>query len=250
MCRLFLQVSQNNESAASYLVSQQNSLLRQSINDVSSRPNSDGWGICWINGNKKIEIAKSPQSAFLDPEFKNTCRQIKANIILAHIRRGSIGEVSFNNTHPFVYNDWAFVHNGHIPFFKDRAPALIEQLAPEFRKKISGTTDSELFFYMLLSEIKGFSFNDVTQIKNKLFEVTDRLKDKMGTVNNKKALNFILIRPEFQIGYRFNRHMYFCKENSKIIVASEPINDYNLWKEIAEDTFFYIRDGELVHFPA
>ena len=40
------------------------------------------------------------------------------------------------------------------------------------------------------------------------------------------------------------------KENSKIIVASEPINDYNLWKEIAEDTFFYIRDGELVHFPA
>lgn len=249
MCRLFLQVSKNNESATKYLVSKNNSLLAQSINDVSNRPNADGWGIAWVDTKDKIQMLKSPNPAFLDPKFKLTSGKVKSNIILAHIRRGSIGAVHYDNVHPFMHQKWAFVQNGNIPFLKNDRNALNDMINSEYQKEVIGTTDSELFFYMLLSKLEGVLFSGYSIIIENLSEAVNIVKEKMGTINNKKALNFILINPEIQIGYRLNRNMYYCKENNKIIVASEAINCYNGWKEIAEDTFFIIKDGNIMLFP-
>ena len=48
------------------------------------------------------------------------------------------------NTHPFSYGAWTFVHNGTLPNFELMRPQLLERMTPAHRAAIKGETDSEL----------------------------------------------------------------------------------------------------------
>ena len=44
--------------------------------------------------------------------------------VLAHVWRATVGRVALENTHPFCYRRWAFVHNGTLPRFDELRPKM------------------------------------------------------------------------------------------------------------------------------
>ncbi len=244
MCRLFLQVALEPILADEFLLQEENSLLAQSLNDSSGRPNADGWGVSWLDREGNVKFIKNTVPAFEDNIFIQVAEEVEAEIILAHIRRGSIGEVNYHNTHPFVFNGWAFAHNGNIPPMAQNANVLDPLIKSEYKNMIKGTTDSEHLFYALLSIIDEAKPGSMTDMLNAVSGLVQKVKRVMKDDTNNSALNFLLICKDFQVGYRLNRPLYFMTEKGKIVVASEKINYYNKWSELPEDSYIIVKDKQ------
>ena len=73
---------------------------------------------------------------------------IRSEVVIAHIRKATVGAVALQNCHPFVRElwgrYWVFAHNGDL---KDYAPRLHGSFRPV------GSTDSELAFCWLMQEL-------------------------------------------------------------------------------------------------
>lgn len=73
---------------------------------------------------------------------------IKSEVVIAHIRKATVGAVALQNCHPFVRElwgrYWVFAHNGDL---KNYAPRLHGSFRPV------GSTDSELAFCWLMQEL-------------------------------------------------------------------------------------------------
>ena len=73
---------------------------------------------------------------------------IKSEVVIAHIRKATVGSVALQNCHPFVRElwgrYWVFAHNGDL---KDYQPRLHGQFRPV------GDTDSERAFCWLMQEL-------------------------------------------------------------------------------------------------
>jgi glutamine amidotransferase len=73
---------------------------------------------------------------------------IKSEVVIAHIRKATVGAVALQNCHPFVRElwgrHWVFAHNGDL---KDYAPRLHGAFRPV------GDTDSERAFCWLMQEL-------------------------------------------------------------------------------------------------
>ena len=111
--------------------------------------NPDGWGIGWYHrgrANVFKEAIPAPSSAKL-PEL---ARETESNIIIAHVRKKGTGaETAKRNSHPFIFRNWLFAHNGSVS-----REHLIELLSEEYKESIEGETDSEIYFRWILQNIE------------------------------------------------------------------------------------------------
>jgi glutamine amidotransferase len=146
MCRLFgfrsVILSQVHRS----LVAADNALGRQS----SVHP--DGWGVAfYVDGSP--HITRSPSTALSDALFHRVSGVVSSETVLAHVRRATVGAVSVLNCHPFQYGRWIFAHNGEVHRFPEHREKLVAEVAPRLRRFILGETDSEVCFFMFLTEL-------------------------------------------------------------------------------------------------
>lgn len=113
-----------------------------------SHLHADGWGVAWYDEQEQLRHAKTPEPAHASTEFASLASSIRANALIAHVRWATPGfALCMENTHPFVYEQFAFAHNGAV------APneGLEALIAPHLREHITGSTDSERHFLALLS---------------------------------------------------------------------------------------------------
>lgn len=129
------------------------SLQRQSAAAEKSplTVNGDGFGICWYGDDDQPGVFKDVMPAWSDSNFSNICRLVKSSLFMAHVRASTQGETSRANCHPFVFGRWSFMHNGQIPHI-NLIKRDIERTLPDslYHARV-GTTDSELFFLLLLA---------------------------------------------------------------------------------------------------
>ena len=107
----------------------------------------NGWGILAYKNNAILDKKKSPTDAYSDKNYYKIANKVsykKTDLILAHLRKASVGNSSIANTHPFIYKKYAFAHNGTI-FNSEKIP-----LKDKYKKLLKGTTDSEKFFFYLI----------------------------------------------------------------------------------------------------
>lgn len=116
----------------------------------------DGWGIATINQDEHVaHLARAPETASNSQSFVDALADVDADGALLHLRWATKGlPVSEDNTHPFVYKDFSFVHNGAI--FPPEA--LDRHISPKFAKLVQGETDSERYFYFLMTMIDKHGF--------------------------------------------------------------------------------------------
>lgn len=130
------------------------SLIAQShcAQEAKSPTNGDGFGLAWYGGRTEPGLYRDILPAWSDPNLKSLCRQIRAGLFLAHVRASTGGATSRANCHPFVSGRWSFMHNGQIGGFERTRRALEAALPDPLYDQIEGTTDSELFFFVMIDE--------------------------------------------------------------------------------------------------
>lgn len=147
----------------------------------ATKGHKDGWGIAYYN-NKKLAGSIKDTSSALDNKKYSRFVQLLAkknpNLIMAHLRKASVGKKSIPNTQPFMLENFAFVHNGTLRNSKNIS------LSNKYIKKINGDTDSEKLFFYFLDSLKTKSYLCKKIIQRSMKFVKNNF--------NYSALNFIL----------------------------------------------------------
>lgn len=131
-----------------------NSLISQSLNALQgvTPTNGDGFGIGWYRERPEPGLFREVQPAWNDENLRSLSAQIRSHHFFAHVRAATGTPVARTNSHPFRFGPWLFMHNGQIGGFSAIRRKLTFMVTPNLFPHMQGTTDSELFFYLLLSE--------------------------------------------------------------------------------------------------
>ena len=112
--------------------------------------NADGFGLAWYGDRATPGLYRDVLPAWGDANLRSIASAVRSPCFLAHVRASTGAAVSRNNCHPFVSDNWSFMHNGRISGFEKfrrRADMLIpDDLYAERR----GATDSEALFLLAL----------------------------------------------------------------------------------------------------
>jgi glutamine amidotransferase len=128
------------------------SLIAQShcAYEAKTATNADGFGLAWYGERLEPGFFRDILPAWSDPNLKSLCRQIRSSLFLAHVRASTGGATSRVNCHPFINGRWSFMHNGQIGNFDKIRRKLEGRLGDHLYDQIEGTTDSELFFLLMV----------------------------------------------------------------------------------------------------
>ncbi len=149
MCRLFGFRSVIQSQVHRSLLAADNAL------GVQSNSHPDGWGVAYyVDG--APHVTRSPQFALNDQLFHRLSGVVSSETVLAHVRKATQGDNTVLNCHPFQYGRWVFAHNGDIPNFSETRQRLLSEIAPRLRRFVLGDTDSEVVFYILLTQLSGY----------------------------------------------------------------------------------------------
>ena len=107
----------------------------------------DGWGVAFFQSDA-WRIHKSVACANEDDRFDRIVSET-ADVLVAHVRKKTIGDVHAANTHPFQRHGWVFAHNGTI----EDCEHLRRHTSRARATEIEGDTDSERLFAYVLSAI-------------------------------------------------------------------------------------------------
>jgi predicted glutamine amidotransferase len=150
MCRLFCWSAVEQVSPEDVLGTDSKLLA-----DLSTL-HKDGWGAAVCSG-KEIAAVRGIETAIDSPDFQDFIKDKQAQHGLIHLRWAT-GQyaVCMENTHPFLVNNIAFIHNGGF----ENAEALVPLIAEDLIEKRQGTVDSELYFLYLLTLLRTMTLVD------------------------------------------------------------------------------------------
>ncbi|TNF68336.1 MAG: class II glutamine amidotransferase [Gammaproteobacteria bacterium] len=260
MCRFVAYLSDEPICLKTILEDPENSLIMQSFHAQKGlhRVNADGFGIAWYNHDidDKPGIFKSIRPAWNDMNLRNIAAKVKSDCVLGHIRYSTEGNVSIGNCHPFAYEQYSMVHNGSIHDFKSVKRHIIDELDDDIFTHIAGHTDSEFFFAMILQRMikKGLS------MKEAIIDALDRitqLQKQYNHVDKKLEINIALTDGNILYATKYAFETEHCslfyseleKNNNKsVIVASEPLSNYNAhkWKKVDENCIVIVDNNKQV----
>lgn len=149
-----------------------------------SHVHRDGWGVSAVDRSGKcVAFARAPEIAALSPKFNTALLECVADGALLHLRRatGSLAVVECN-AHPFVHDTFTFMHNGCI----SPTTGLDAFIAPDLLACLQGTTDSERYFMLALTEIR----------KSGLVCGLRSAVDIIGTYTTYSSINAMLLTPD------------------------------------------------------
>ena len=109
----------------------------------------DGWGLAVHAAERGWTLHKDATAAHADPRFHREAAAERGEILVAHVRKRTVGPIGIANTHPFSRGRWVFAHNGTIR----ELDWLAARTSAARRAEVEGDTDSERFFAYLLSAI-------------------------------------------------------------------------------------------------
>ncbi len=265
MCRLYSLTATHPTRIKCELIEAQNALIRQAAHDARGLSNPDGWGIAYVDADG-IHVERDVDPAAEDAEFRRDAAAVEACTAIAHIRRATVGEPALVNTHPFVYEGSILAHNGHIPHMDRVGERMRGAMSAEHRRAIRGSTDSEHFFHLLLTNYE----RDDTSMPRALRTTLGQVIDWCRAVDADEApvLNFIWAKGDRLAGVRYGRSLWWMQtrgnstcptcghkhadtQNPTVYrsfeVASERITDED-WKRVPERSIFEVTPEMTIDF--
>src|SRR5947209_10642045 len=144
MCRLFGMTGGSHEVQANFwLLDAPDSLLLQS----QSQP--DGVGLGTFDAEGRPAVWRKPVSASRSETFVSSARQARSRTFVSHIRHGTGGGATIENTHPFEQDGRIFAHNGVLGNLSE-----LKAMLGEHERLVLGATDSELYFTLITKRIE------------------------------------------------------------------------------------------------
>jgi predicted glutamine amidotransferase len=182
-----------------------------------SAEHKDGWGIGYEG-----EVIKDIKAAKESELLTQTGKNLETAGALFHLRLASKGiTINIDNNHPFTHGTTTFMHNGTIRP-SDTAEQFISQ---KYRELITGTTDSERFFYAVLSQIDELG----------LVEGVRKTVNLIRAIADYSALNIMVQTPETLIAV--------CEYNESNKSEWSGPDHYELRFSAREDDFLVASTG-------
>ena len=209
-----------------------------------SARHGDGWGIATCNTDQSPELLLEPTRAKESAVFDHASRNLKSNGALLHLRWAT-GSLSINegNTHPFVYQDYSFMHNGALD-----SPASIEKLVDsKYLGLRRGQTDSEIYFYLVVQQIE--KHGDVEGIRSGI--------DLIRKNSPYSSINCMILTPSEL--YVVNEHhderkpisepadyydLYYRNDGKEVLVASSGWTQVG-WQELPNHSLMKVDRASL-----
>ncbi|SFB30824.1 glutamine amidotransferase [Acetitomaculum ruminis DSM 5522] len=206
-----------------------------------SKDHPNGWGLAFFDDGN-VHVEKEPLQALKSNYLK--CRlkeKIQTSIFLAHIRRATIGDDSYSNSHPFVATDntgraWTLIHNGTI----FDAPQLSIYLHHQ-----KGSTDSERILLYLIDQI-----NDLNNKSQGILKAKERFKAVENTIKKlapENKLNLLIYDDEYLYVHMNAAGTLFVNEKPGISAFSTHPLDDEIWKEVSQNRLLVYKEGSLVY---
>ena len=123
------------------------------------------------------------------------------------------------NTHPFQFGHWVFAHNGNIENFDSIRHKLLDYISDSFVPYILGSTDSELIFFIILSELEKEQdiLSDTIQYQKlrdachrsieKIVNLVGKLYDDSDSPE-KSFLTFLITNGDNMIGFNGGKDLF------------------------------------------
>jgi predicted glutamine amidotransferase len=233
--------------------------------ETQSQDHPHGWGVAYYVAGTP-HVIKSDKSALNDNLFRRVSGIVSSQTVIAHIRNATEGQIDLLNTHPFQFGPWVFAHNGNIKDFGQVRSSLLNEIAPALRPYILGETDSELIFFMILTELmRKIDLSRIDPAYSLVLDSTrialEKLKKLIGPIytdengtDKETYLTFIITNGKTMLAHQGGKKLFFstfknrcvdrdhCKsfsaacENKStdgyvnhLLFASEPLSGENIW---------------------
>jgi glutamine amidotransferase len=207
----------------------------------------------------RLQTMRRAKAAVDDSDFRRAAGRAYSHTVLAHVRRATVGRVALENTHPFCYEGWAFVHNGTLARFDELRPKMLAMMTPKHCTVIQGETDSEHIFHLLLSAYDSAPARPLSEI---LHQVLGQIVAWCHEIDPAAGigLNILLTNGERMVGCRWGRTLHYVervgvhdceicgfphihhdprRNYRAIVIASEPISNER-WREIPDRSVFTV----------
>jgi predicted glutamine amidotransferase len=217
-------------------VSRERTSLRHELLDAerpllrSGDVNDSGWGMAvYPNGDgDEPRCARFPEAAEASDEFSSAAEK-QGCIVMAHVRKATVGGLTEENTHPFCLGEYSFCHNGTIGA-SDRLLGLPDGAGP------AGQTDSERLFHRLLRE--------VDPARERVVEGLRRAVTAAALCGPLSAINFLFSDGEHLYAYRLGLfEMHWLAREGQILVATERMTD-EAWHDVRQDVLLVLSPGD------
>ncbi|MFZ7200662.1 class II glutamine amidotransferase [Avibacterium avium] len=222
---------------------------------------SDGFGIGFFEG-KGVRIFRDNQAGHSSP-IADCVKQyhIKSFNVIAHIRKATQGEVTIENTHPFIREiwgeNWVFAHNGNLTSFPDMSESFCQPI---------GSTDSEAAFCYMAEQLKNRFRKKPTE--EQIFQVIQEITKELAQGG---TFNFILSNGEWMIAHCSTNLHYITRkapfgtaqridddgvidfrqhttEKDKVtIITTFPLTKNETWTKMEHGGFVFFKDGDKVY---
>ena len=269
MCRLYGFCATEPTKVECTLVHAQNALMAQSRSDLKGVSHAHGWGVVTYD-NAAPHAERQAWAAYRGEHFQRAASRVYADLVIAHVRRATVGAPDMHNTHPFVHGRWSFAHNGTAPHFGRLKERFLNHIAPPLRGEIKGETDSEHLFYYLLSLMDAAPQKALTAIVKEGVETVASWVAAID-VEAKPGLNVMMTDGEKMVGVRWGRSLYHVERDGvydceicgfphirhdpdhdyrAVVVASEPLT-HEVWIEIPDRSLWSVegRSGAISITP-
>lgn len=199
--------------------------LREFFSHSVTNPN--GWGLAVFRGDQ-VSLEKEPCSASESTYLAaRMAGRWQVQNMMAHIRKATIGKMTYENSHPFVREDssgrtWTFMHNGTI----FDAPRL-----DMYFYRQEGTTDSERILLYLIDRVNEKLRTGQPFRAEERFRLVDDVAAELSMGNNK--LNFILYDGELMYAHCNYRHSLYVHEAAgEAVISTTKLNSLKGWEPV------------------
>jgi glutamine amidotransferase len=123
---------------------------------VRTRPSLDaplsplGWGLGFYQGGEVL-LRRRPLDDHETIDLALLGGDLRADVLLGHVRSATVGALRTENTHPFRYRQWLFAQTGTLAAFDSMHDRLVATVPGFLRSNIRGETDAEIIFHVFLS---------------------------------------------------------------------------------------------------
>jgi len=109
-----------------------------------------GWGIGFYQGDEVL-MRRRPVDDRAVVELAAAAVDVRADLMIGHVRSATVGALRTENTHPFRFRQWLFAQTGTVPEFASVRDRLVGTIPDFLRAQIRGETDAEVVFHVFLS---------------------------------------------------------------------------------------------------
>jgi glutamine amidotransferase len=143
-----------------------------------------GWGLGFYQGGEVL-MRRRPIDERPEIDVAKLAADVRADLVVGHVRVATVGALRTENTHPFRYRQWLFAQAGTVSEFEHVRDRLVASVPDFLRSGVRGDTDAEVVFHVFLSFL-----HDAGRLNDGLVEsslVREALRSSLAVVDGMTA---------------------------------------------------------------